>query len=460
MDQENQNTSPWLVDFDEELTTDILELIHSRSGILLLNILNDLYPADIAHIINRLEISEADYVFNLLTPDVSSKVIVELREDYKEHFLETLSQKKLSDLVNEMPSDNAADIMRGLSDERATQVLEDISETSSEDVQELLQYKEHTAGGIMQKEVVSVYVNETVKKAIQAVRKAAKNIENIHVVYVLDADNNLVGSLSVSSLILLSPNRRIKNVMESDILTVLPEVDQEEVARMFEKYDIVSLPVVNEEKKLLGSIAIDDIVDVFEEEYEEDVARLVGSDAEELELKSPTQIAMLRLPWVLLTLFIEMFAGVVINQFNETLSRVILLASFMPIISAISGNTGLQSASIMVRGIATGSVNIKEWREPLFRQLKTTLIIGFVCGLVIGIIATIWDNNIIFGFVVGISMFISINTSGLVGTSMPIISKKLGFDPAITSGPFETAFQDVVGITIFLSIATTLLHYL
>ncbi len=460
MEQDNSKNSPWLVDFDEEVTTDILELIHSRSDILLLNILNDLYPADIANIINRLEISEADYVFNLLPSDDSGKVIVELREDYREHFLQTLSQKKLSELVDEMPSDNAAGIMRELSDERATRVLEEMSDTSSEEVQDLLQYKEKTAGGIMQKEAVTVFVNETVKKAIQAVRKWSKTIENIHVVYVLDENNHLVGSLSVGSLILLSPNRKIRNVMELDILSVLPDVDQEEVARMFEKYDIVSLPVVDEEKNLLGKIAIDDIVDVFEAEHAEDVARLVGSDADELELKSPTQIALLRLPWVLLTLFIEMFAGVVISQFNATLSKVILLASFMPIISAISGNTGLQSAAIIVRGIATGNIDVKKWWEPLIRQFQTTLIIGFVCATVIGTVASMWHGNIIFGVVVGVSMFISINISGLVGTSMPMISKRFGFDPAITTGPFETAFQDVVGITIFLSIATLLLRWL
>ncbi|MDA0986618.1 MAG: magnesium transporter [Bacteroidetes bacterium] len=460
MEKEDIKNSPWLVDFDDELTSDIIELIRSKSGILLLNILNDLYTADIAHIINRLEIADADYVFNLLTSEDSSKVIVELREDYREHFLETLSQKKLSDLVNEMPSDNAAGIMRELSDERASFVLEEMSETSSEDVQELLQYKEGTAGGIMQKEVVTVLINETIKKAIQAVRKASKTIENIQDVYILNENNQLVGSISVSSLILISPNRKIRKVMESDILSVLPNVDQEEVARIFEKYDIVSLPVVDNEKNLLGKIAIDDIVDVFEQEHAEDVAHLVGSDADELESKSPTQIALLRLPWVLLTLFIELFAGVVISHFNETLSQVILLAAFMPIISAISGNTGLQSAAIMVRGIATGKVDIKKWWEPFSRQIKTTLIIGFVCGSVIGTVASLWNNNFIFGFVVGISMFISINISGVVGTSMPIISKRLGFDPAITSGPFETAFQDVVGITIFLSIATLLINSL
>jgi magnesium transporter len=193
---------------------------------------------------------------------------------------------------------------------------------------------------------------------------------------------------------------------------------------------------------------------------------MIGSDADELESRSPSEIALLRLPWVLITLFIELLAGVVIGEFDQTLKQLILLTSFMPIISAISGNTGLQSAAIIVRGIATGHVDLKKWWIPISRQMQTSLIIGGACGSVIGIIAAVWYTNdvmgtkILFGAVVGTSMFISVNISGLVGTSVPMISKSLGFDPAITAGPFETAFQDVVGITIFLSMATLLLHWL
>jgi magnesium transporter len=226
------------------------------------------------------------------------------------------------------------------------------------------------------------------------------------------------------------------------------------------KYDLVSLPVVNEQKQLLGRIAIDDIVDVIHEELSEDVAHIVGSDADELERRSPARIALLRLPWVLITLAIELGAGVVIRAYDETLSQLILLASFMPIVSAISGNTGLQSATIVVRGLATGHIDLTRWWQPLWRQFQTTLIIGSACGLVLGTIGGIWYGKWLFGALVGVSMFISINLSGLVGTGFPMISKRLGFDPALTAGPFETAFQDVVGITIFLSMATWLLHWL
>jgi magnesium transporter len=248
--------------------------------------------------------------------------------------------------------------------------------------------------------------------------------------------------------------------MNTDVISVTTDIDQEEVAQIFKKYDIVSLPVTDKAGKLLGRITVDDIVDVLEEEHEEDMARMVGSDAAELERRTPLQVALLRLPWIMITLFIQLLAGLVIHHYDQTLTQVILLASFMPIISAISGNTGLQSATIVVRGLATGHINLNKWWDPILRQLQTTLILGAACGLVIGLIGSFWHGKAVFGFIVGTSMFISINISAFVGTATPLISKRLGFDPALTAGPFETAFQDVIGISIFLSIATLLLQWL
>jgi magnesium transporter len=451
-----------LIDVDDELMDDIRDLIGSRSDFLIKNIFSDLYPADIAHIINRLEFEEGDYLFSLLSTEDAGRVIVELDDDHREHFLETLKSQTISEIVEELPSDEATDIVGELTKEKAEEVLEELSEKDSSDLQELLRYDKSTAGGLMQKEVIVVHKKETVKKAVQAVRRAAREYgeEQLYNVFVVDDDNVVVGMLSISNLILLSPNRRIYKVMNPDIITIPSNMDQEEVAQIFKKYNAVSLPVVDNGGRLLGRITVDDIVDVMQEEHDEDVAHLIGSDAEELESRSPSQIAVLRLPWVLLTLLIELLAGVVISNFDGTLSRIILLASFMPIISAISGNTGLQSAAIIVRGLATGHVKLSEWWIPVLRQLQTTLIIGGVCGLVIGTIGGIWYGKVLFGGIVGFSMFISINISGFVGTSIPMLSKSLGFDPAITAGPFETAFQDVVGVTIFLSIATSLLHWL
>jgi magnesium transporter len=460
-DIEQAPTQPrHLIEVDDELMDDLEDLVRSRSDFLILNILKDLYPADIAHIINRVDTSEAEYIFKLIPMETASEVILELDETHREHLLQTMSQPKLTELVGEMESDDAADIVAELSEEKAEEVLETMNVEDSSEVQELLRYDENTAGGIMAKEVAVVNARDTVKQAIRVVRKMAKEHKNIHAVYVVDENGVLLGAVPLQDLLVNTPNRRMYKLMNAEVISVTTDVDQEQVAQIFKKYDIVSLPVTDKAGKLLGRITVDDVVDVMEEEHEEDVARMVGSDADELERHSPAKIALLRLPWVLTTLSIEFLAGVVIHFFDATLSKIILLASFMPIISAISGNTGLQSAAIIVRGLATGHVDLNRWWNPIVRQFQTTLIIGSACGVVIGAIGALWHGGALFGVVVGFSMFISVNISGFVGTSVPMISKRLGFDPAITAGPFETAFQDVVGITIFLTIATSLLHWL
>lgn len=449
-----------LIEVDDELMRDIEDLARSRSDFLLLNILQDLYPADVAHILNRLDTEQADHIFNLLPSNVQGEVILELDDSHREHLLKTLPRPELTELVSEMDSDDAADIVGELTDEKKEEVLETMDVQDSSHVEELLRYDASTAGGIMAKEVAVVRRNDTLKKAIQVVRKMAKEHKNIYTLYVVDDDGILVGSVALQDLLLHAPNKRVNKLMSTEVISATTDVDQEEVAQMFKKYDIVSLPVTDNVGKLLGRITIDDIVDVMDEEHEEDVARLVGSDADEMERRSPAQIALLRLPWVMITMFIELGAGFVIHHFDRTLSQIILLASFMPIISAISGNTGLQSAAIVVRGLATGHIHLNQWWDPVTRQLQTTLIIGSACGVAIGIIGSIWHGGMLFGAVVGFSMFISVNISGFVGTVVPLVSKSFGYDPALTAGPFETAFQDVVGISIFLTMATILLQWL
>ncbi|MBI3005907.1 MAG: magnesium transporter [Ignavibacteriales bacterium] len=449
-----------LIEVDDELMGDIEELVRSKSDFLLLNIIQDLYPADIAHIMNRLENEQAEYVFGLLPGEVGGETLLHLDGSHREDLLKKLDRSRLQEVLIGMASDDAADIVGLLPQDEAAEILAKMDVRESSKVEELLHYDERTAGGIMEKETADVNYKDTVKKAIKEVREFAKTHKNVYSVYVTDDNGVLVGLVPLQDLLIHAPNRRMHKIMNPDVISVTTDVDQEEVARVVKKYGIISIPVTDNAGKLLGRITVDDIVDVIEEEHEEDVARLVGSEAIELERRSPAQIAFLRLPWVLITLVLEMFAGVVVHQFDKTLSQVILLASFMPIISAISGNTGLQSAAMIVRGIATGTINIKSWWIPVTRQFQTTLIIGSVCGLALATVGAVWHGRWVFGLAVGISMFLSINISGFVGTVTPMISKSLGFDPAITAGPFETAFQDVVGITIFLSIATMLLRWL
>lgn len=465
MAEEKKNKS--VLEADNEFLEDITELIHEKSDAALKNILADLYDFDIAVIIDNLkEDEDALYLFNLLEDETASEVILEISDDRREFITENLGGKKISDIVSEMYSDDATDFVSELETNVKDEVLENLDRYDKEDyheVKELLGYDENTAGGIMAKEYIAVNQNATIEDALREIQEKADEVDQFYNVWVTDNEHKLVGILSLRRLLiaLKEPAKLIKEVMNSDVISVDANMDQEEVAKIFQSYDLVSVPVVDSQNKVIGKISIDDIVDVIEEEYSENVARMAGTDAEELEKKSPFQIARLRLPWLMITLLIEFIAVFVVQSHDEIIEKIILLAAFMPIISAISGNTGLQSAAIVVRGLDTGNVNINRWWEPLIRQLKTNLLIGSAVGSVVGILGYVLNDSdkLRFGLSVAISMFVSINIAGIVGTVSPIISKKLGFDPALTSGPFETAFQDVIGIFIFLTVATFLLTH-
>ncbi|MBX7041290.1 MAG: magnesium transporter [Ignavibacteria bacterium] len=465
MAPEKKNKS--VLEVDDELLDDITQLIHDRSDAALKNILADLYDFDASVIIDNIRDDEdALYLFSLLDDETAGEVILELSDDRRELFSERLSGEKLSDIVSEMESDDATDFVSDLEEDKQEEVLEQLDKIDTEDskeLRELLSYDENTAGGIMAKEFIAVNSNMTVSEAVRVVQERGEEIDQFYNLWVVDDNNVLAGIMSLKRLIISmkDPEKLVKDVMNSDVIYVEAATDQEEVAKIFRSYDLVSLPVVDAHMRVIGRITIDDVMDVMEEEYQEDVARMAGTDAEELERKSPFQIAKLRLPWLMITLLIELFAVFVVSSHNEILEKVILLAAFMPIISAMSGNTGLQSASIVVRGLDTGIVSIKRWWEPLSRQVRTTLIIGVAVGVAVGVIGYLISdtNKLSFALSVAVSMFISINIAGVIGTLSPMISKRLGFDPAITSGPFETAFQDVIGITVFLTVSTYMLSH-
>ena len=314
----------------------------------------------------------------------------------------------------------------------------------------------------MQKEFVTLRSTDSINRAVEIIREEAPDNEHLYHVWVTDESGKLLGIVSLKKIIvaLNTPSVIMADIMNDEVISVDADTDREEVASIMRKYDLVSIPVTNKQQVVVGKIVFDDIAEIMEEEFSEDVAKIVGSDAEELESKSPFQIAWLRLPWVIITLGIQFMAVIVIHYYDETLAKVLLLTSFMPIISAISGNTGLQASAMTVRALATGGITLNRWAEPVKRSLQISLIIGSICGLIIGLIGGFWYGKVMFGVVVGISMCISINISAFVGTTTPLISKKFGFDPAITVGPFETAFQDVVGITVFLTLSTLSLKWL
>jgi magnesium transporter len=416
------------------------------------------HPADVAAALQQLPFHEQMALFRQLQSERAGEVLSELDDATLLDLVRGLDQTEVSRILDEMPPEHAADVVDELRADEARNILDLMEKEHSEEVQEILEHPEHSAGRLMSPDVLAVDEHATVAETIDHIRSSAFR-ERAFELYVIDDHRHLVGTVPLRRLLTADPRTCVSAILDANVVSVPTGIDREEVARIVAKYDLVAVPVIDGRHRLVGTITVDDVVDIVGQEASEDIFRMAGSDAAELERRSPRQVAALRLPWLMTTLVIELGAGAVIHHFDRTLSQVILLASFMPVIQAMSGNTGLQSVTMVVRGLATGQVDLAHWWQPLRRQMETSAILGGLCALAVGTVGLIWHSPA-FALVVALSMFTSVNLSGFAGTVIPMLSKRLGFDPAITAGPFETAFQDLLGVTIFLSLATALLHRL
>ncbi|CAD7778997.1 MAG: Magnesium transporter MgtE [Candidatus Methanoperedenaceae archaeon GB37] len=314
----------------------------------------------------------------------------------------------------------------------------------------------------MQAEVWALPANMTVEDAIEQLRTLAQETEEeFHNIFVINGEKKLLGTVSINKLILSSPEKKLSELMEKPKGVIFVDEDQEEVARKFQKYNLVSAPVVDHNGVLLGRITIDDIVDVIEEETSEDFYRLAGTDVEEIVYGDNIgKIARIRLPWLLTNLFGGLLTGYLMWLFKHTITDAIALIAFIPVITGMGGNLGLQSSTISVRGLAIGKITLHNFKHHLFKEIKVALVVATVCGSTVGIIAFLWHKQPTLGLMVGLAMFCAMSMAVLMGTIMPILLRKLGVDPAVASGPFVTTANDITGILIYMTIATLLLNYL
>ena len=437
------------------------QLIEEGRELDIMKLISKLHPADIADLIDALDEDKKKKLFGLLQVETASDVIMEIDEISRELIMEDISQDKLTQIVDDMESDDATDLISELPEEQAQQILREIDREDSEEVQELLKYDKETAGGIMQLELVSVPESVTVKDAIEQIRSSAGEVEDLHNVFIVNGGKKLVGVLPLRKLILASPDGLVKSIMDSAVINVTPEVDQEEVAEIFRKYDMVSLPVIDHEGTLLGRILVDDVVDVIEKEDSEDIMKMAGIPEEELIYGGHVfEISRARLPWLITNLFGGLLTGYLMWLFRITLHEVLALITFIPVITAMGGNVGIQSSSIMIRGFAVGRVDFNNLRRILFKEMKIGLIMGIACGIVAGCAAMLWHKDPLLGPIVALAMVTAITTAASMGTLIPAFFKKMNIDPAIAAGPFVTTANDIVGILIYLGIATFFLKFL
>ena len=436
------------------------EYIEQKREFDIIDLFAELHPADIADLIDHLKEEEKILLFSLLDIEKASDVILELNDISKEQIIEDLSDKQLTDIIDEMDSDDAADFIAELDEEQAQAVLEAIEPEESEEVKELLKYEEDTAGGIMQSELISIEDDATVMDAVKKIVNISDEIEDVYNVFVVDRDERLVGTIPLQKLIISKRYQRVSEVIDQSIPSVHTDVDQEEVARMFEKYDLIALPVVDDDNRLLGRITVDDVVDVMQEETSEDIYRIAGLDEDDSVFNSPLSSVKKRLPWLYLNLLTALVSALVIGFFEDTIKIMVVLAVFMPVVAGLGGNAGSQTLTLIVRGLALGDITFENSKKALYRQILVGVANGLLVGVVIGVIAYLWKGIPVLGLVLGLAMIINIFVGTLVGTLIPLGLQWLKSDPALGSHIFLTAFTDAFGFLSFLGLATIFLKLL
>jgi magnesium transporter len=417
------------------------------------------HPADVASAMRELPFPEALAVFLSLDSARAAEVLDEVDPEVARYLIANAPPLRISALLGRLPPDDAAEVFEHADHDDVERLMRDFAAhapTQAAVVADLLLYPDGSTGRLMTTRFLALPGTATARTTLAALRIRGASLDVFSDVYVLTPSETLAGVAPLRSIITADPDARLASFMASNVASARPETPAHEVARNIAHYDLASMPVVDDDAHLIGVVTVDDAIDVLIDELNEDYFRIVGSDADEMDRRNPAQVAKLRLPWLLGTMAIELLAGAVIAGFDDVLKRVILLASFMPVISAISGNVGLQSAAIVVRGLDTGHVTTRNWGRHVARELMSALLLALACGVVLGVIGAIWSQHLGFGLIIGGALICSMLTAGLMGSVIPVVSKRLGFDPAATAGPFETAFQDVIGFAVFLWLASLL----
>jgi magnesium transporter len=426
--------------------------VSDRQGIEAL--LATLHASDIASILGSLEEKDAVELFGHLTPERASETLLEVDERLRKSLISSISPSELIEVVHEMETDDAADVISELPAKDAEQVLQGIGKTEAIEVQKLLVYPEDSAGGKMQAELVSVPEIATIDGAIEELRKKSKEIENISSVFVVDSEKRLVGSVSLNKLILADPKALVTSVAEKDPQKVRTDTDQEEVAKLFQRYDLLSMPVVDAEGRLVGRITVDDVVDVIEEEIFEDFYKMAGLNLEERVLDPARRSIWMRLPWLLVNLGTAFLAASVVKVFQGTIERLVLLAVLMPIVAGMGGNAATQTITVVVRGLALGELSLKNAKRVLLKEASVGLANGVLTGAVATVIAYALGARLIVGLLLFLAMSANLLVAGLSGAFIPIVLKWFKVDPAISSSIFVTTCTDIGGFFTFLGLAT------
>ncbi len=446
-------TETELVDL-EELRT----LLESGDEAAARSAVAELHPADIADFLDALDEPERQLqLFRLLEPEVAAEVVREATEHTKAALVELLSDARLTAILERLDTDDAADLLGHLEEDRKDRLLRRASPEVRRNVAGLLTYPEDSAGGIMKTEVATATTSETVGEVIDSIRRQADDFHDVHNVFVTDGQRRLKGIVPLRALLLYEEDTPLERFMETEVVSVDVDLDQEEVARVFEKYDLLSVPVLDALGRVVGRITVDDIVDVISEEATEDILKLAGVGDESFTRASPIDAVRSRLPWLVFNFFTASLSALIIAQFEDTIREVAVAAALMTMIAAMSGNAGTQTMTVLVRGIALGEARGPQARRLLAREALTSLINGTLLGLSAALIVYFWREDVRLAAVMGVALVVNMQVSAVIGTLVPLMLRSFGLDPAVSSGVLVTAATDWGGFFVFLGLLTLML---
>lgn len=423
--------------------------------------LKDMHPSDIAAEIDDLESKQIRRVLRDFSDELAADVLTELPQEVQTDVLENMRIDRVSDIIPEMYSDDAADALGHVSPERLQIIMNSLSDEEVEEITTLLEYPEDSAGGIMRKEVNAVLTTMTLGEARETLRHDEdQDQDNAIYIYSVDENNRLQGVLRLRDLLFRDLRLTVSEVMITEVRSVSVRADQEEIANIFQKYNYIALPVVDDFGKLVGIVTSDDVMDVIQEEATEDMQRMVGLSGEEMVTTPWKRSVRNRLPWLLVNLATAFLAAWVVSMYEDTIVKYAMLAAFLPIIGGMGGNAGAQTLTIVVRSLALGEIEENEWRRVLVKEILVSLVTGLAIGITVGLISWLWKGYALIGLVVCLAMFLNMVAAALSGVLVPISLRAMKIDPALASSIMVTTVTDVVGFFLFLSLASLALRFL
>lgn len=418
----------------------------------------ELHPTDQVELISSLNKKQRGTVYKYLSPIEFAEIFQGLDLKFQKQFFTEMQQNYAIDMLNDMYSDDIADFLGVLSEATKELYLSKMDIEDAKEVKRLLKYPDKTAGAIMTTEYISVSISDTAGDVMNRLRIEGPDAETIYYLFVVDKALHLVGVVSLRDLIVSPLEQKIEEIMSTRVVSCETDTDQEEVAKIIKKYDFLALPVTVQ-GKLVGIVTVDDVMDVLEEETEEDFGEISAVRGSLDANISSFTAARKRAPWILMLMFLGLITAEVIGQFEETLSTVILLAVFIPLIMDSAGNTGTQALAVVVRGLALGTIDRSGIGRMIKREFGTGIMLGVICAVTLFIFVPIIYKSMWLGIIVGVSLFLTLSISTMVGATIPLIINKFKIDPAVASGPFITTINDILGLLIYFSIATALIQH-